>query len=100
LIPLSELRSLVPREKFTLAAFFCRSRHLLQETVLERLTMRSWIRALQAEGRESAGATRLERPVEIDIAARSQFILVQYRKGAGFQVRLAYLSNCSNTNFG
>src|SRR6266566_5085738 len=34
--PLSELRSLVPREEFTHGAFFCRSRHLLQGTILER----------------------------------------------------------------
>jgi len=69
--PLSELRSLVPREEFTLAAFFCRSRHLLQGTILERLTMRSWIRALQAEGRESAGATGLERAASCVTEQRS-----------------------------
>src|SRR5947199_8401720 len=36
--PLSELRSLVPREEFTHAALFCRSRHLHQGTILERST--------------------------------------------------------------
>ena len=34
--PLSELRSLVPPEEFTHGAFVCRSRHLLQGTILER----------------------------------------------------------------